>query len=56
MLAMPLMHGASGLWDEAILLIEGIVVLALVIAYIRGRRRPKPPRAEPPVDTPGKTV
>ncbi len=52
MLAFPLLHGASGLWDEAILVVEGIVVLALVIAYIRGRKRPKPPAADPPSGTP----
>lgn len=52
MLASPLLHGASGLWDEAILVIEGIVVVALVITYIRGRRKPKPP-ADPPAERPG---
>ncbi|MBI5877077.1 MAG: hypothetical protein HZB53_05445 [Chloroflexi bacterium] len=55
-LASPVLHGASGLWDEAILVIEGIVVVALVIAYIRGRKRPKQPPAEPPADTPGEIV
>jgi hypothetical protein len=52
MLALPLMHGASGLWDEAILVVEGIVVLALIIAYVRGRRRPKPPSSDSPSGTP----
>jgi len=51
MLAMPPLHGESGLWDEAILVVEGFVVLALVIAYIRGQKRPKPP-ADPPSDAP----
>ena len=57
MLASPMLHGVSGLWDEAILVVEGIVVVALVVMYIRGRKRPKqPPPAEPPAGTPGETV
>lgn len=37
--AIPLVHGASGILDEIILIIEGIVVVALLVAYLRGRRR-----------------
>jgi len=49
MLASPLLHGLSGFWDEALLVVEGIVVVVLVIAFIRGRRKPKPP-ADSPAD------
>ncbi|MEP7199633.1 MAG: hypothetical protein ABI874_07440 [Chloroflexota bacterium] len=46
----PLLHGVSGIFDEIILGAEVVLVLALIVAFVRSRRRkPDPPPTTEPM-------
>ncbi|MBI1802455.1 MAG: hypothetical protein HYR71_12590 [Chloroflexi bacterium] len=38
----PLNHGGSGIFDEVILVVEGVLALALIYSFLKSRGRGKP--------------